>query len=392
LVGAGVIAVAPVAPLPSVQVPEIRVPAVQLTMPEVQLTASIVDIFRFPAFQQYIVNQIGDLARLGVGLGVSAAGLGAAIVAIPQLLATLTQQVLSGQLQEALTTIEEYLIESAGAVVLPTLGAIITNRQRVLAVQSALQVAVPTAIVQFGAGIGDAIDGVVRAFITAGQLLVDAALPLDLGNLVDALVTGTAAVLGSFGQAGQDVVDGIVAAQNTIATAFAQTPPSDTLESRTAAFTAGVTTMPNLSGGSVATFNLEPSTPLDTDPGDALSSDLSGGDLTTLTVTPPSDTPDADEEHSTPKFAVTSRDATPSSGFSGESTSATGDPSTTSRVSKLGSTPVKRATERARDWLKKRDSLSKRDSLPKRDSLTKVAGVDSEPQSPGTTEAGAAAK
>ena len=97
-------------------------------------------------------------------------------------------------------------------MVLPTLGAIITNRQRVLAVQSALQAAVPTAIVQFGAGIGHAIDGVVRAFITAGQLLVATLRHSTWGQ----------------------------------------------------------------------------STPLDTDSGYVLSSDLSGGDLTTLTVTPPS--------------------------------------------------------------------------------------------------------
>ncbi len=143
LIGASVIAVTPVAPLPRAQLPEIHVPAVHLTMPEVQLTASIADIFTFPAFRQYIPNRIDDVVTLGVGLAGSGAGLGASIAQLPGTVVTVTQQILTGQFETALTTIENYLIDWGTAIIEPTLTAIIERRERALAVQTALQTAVP---------------------------------------------------------------------------------------------------------------------------------------------------------------------------------------------------------------------------------------------------------
>jgi hypothetical protein len=95
--------------------------------------------------------------------------------------------VFSRDLLGALTTIETYLVGSLVAVGDPTLAASIERRQRVLAVSEALHEAVPAAV-----------DGVLRASIVAGQGVVDALLPLNLGNLVTVLVGGTQAVLGSF--------------------------------------------------------------------------------------------------------------------------------------------------------------------------------------------------
>jgi hypothetical protein len=57
-------------------------------MPAVQLSASIADIFTFPAFRQFILNQIDDAVTLGVGLAGSAAGLGQALAAQPAAAAT----------------------------------------------------------------------------------------------------------------------------------------------------------------------------------------------------------------------------------------------------------------------------------------------------------------
>jgi hypothetical protein len=178
-------------------------------MPAVQLTASVADIFTFPAFQQYIRNQIDDLVTIGVGLGQSAVALGESIAMIPGATRTVIQQVLSGDLLGALTTIETALVGSIVAVGEPTLAAIIERRQRVLAVQQALQEAVPVAVIGLGTGIFAAVDEVLRASIIAGQGVVDALLPLDLGNLVNALVDGTRLVLGSFVDGGQDIVDGV---------------------------------------------------------------------------------------------------------------------------------------------------------------------------------------
>ena len=115
MIGASVIAVTPLAPLPRAQLPEIHVPAVHLTMPEVQLTASIADIFTFPAFRQYIPNRIDDVVTLGVGLAGSGAGLGASIAQLPGTVVTVTHQILTGQFETALKTIENYLIDSGTA-------------------------------------------------------------------------------------------------------------------------------------------------------------------------------------------------------------------------------------------------------------------------------------
>ena len=229
LVGAGVIAMTPVAPLPAAPLPTFQISAVHLPavqLPRVELTASIADLLTFPALRQFILNRINDLVTLGVGLAQSGAALQQSIAQIPQTLVTVTQQVLSGDLLGALTTIETALVGSIVAVVEPTLNAIIQRRQRSLAVSSALQVAVPTAFFQFVGGLGAGLDEVTRAVITAGQDLVQAVLSLNLGNIVDAVVNGTGLVLGSFVTGAQHVIDGTAAAQQTIATAFAADPPA----------------------------------------------------------------------------------------------------------------------------------------------------------------------
>lgn len=156
LVGASVIAVTPVAPPPPALVPQVHIPEVQ--MPAVQLSASIADIFTFPAFRQYILNQIDDVVTLGIGFARAGAALGQSIALIPETLRTVTQQVLSGDLLGALTTIEAALVGSIVAVGDPILDAIIERRQRVLAVQQALQLAVPEAFFDVVGGIGRGLD------------------------------------------------------------------------------------------------------------------------------------------------------------------------------------------------------------------------------------------
>src|SRR5215217_6639962 len=145
LVGASVIAVTPIAPPPPTFAPQAHIP--EMHMPAVQFTASIADIFTFPALQQFVLNRIDDIVTLGVGFAGSAAGLGQSLSQLPSTLAAVTQQVLSGDLLGALTTVETYLVGSLVAVGEPTLAAIIERRQRYLAVREALQLAVPEAFI-----------------------------------------------------------------------------------------------------------------------------------------------------------------------------------------------------------------------------------------------------
>jgi len=280
IVGASVIAVTPVAPPPLALMPQVHIPEMQ--MPQVQLTASIADIFTFPAFRQYVLNQIDDLVTLGVGLGGSAAGLGQSIAAIPSTLVTATQQVLSGDLLGALTTFETYLVGSLVAIGEPTLAAIIERRQRVLAVSEALQEAVPAALIGLGTGIFAAVDGVLRSSIIAGQGVVDALLPLNLGNLVNALVGGTQLVLGSLADGGQDIVDAIVFAQQTIATALAAQPAAAATAFSAKVSSAEVTDVPDLSR-TTAMVAVSPS--VETDDTAKVSSDVTVSDPTESTPT-----------------------------------------------------------------------------------------------------------
>lgn len=282
LVGASVIAVTPIAPPPPTFAPQAHIP--ELHVPAVQLSASVVDIFTFPALRQFILNRIDDIVTLGVGFAGSAAGLGHSIAQLLPTLVTTAQQVLSGDLLGALTTVETYLVGSIVAVGGPTLAAIIERRQRYLAVREALQVAVPQAIIDVVAGFGGGADTVLRAFIVAGQNLVDAVLSFNPGAIVSAIVDGTTLVLGSVAEGGQQVVDGIVSAQQTIATALASQPdPTVTALSATVA-SQDVTDLPDLSR-KTAMISVSPSSDT-TNTADAKTVDA--------TDTEPTDTVDAE--------------------------------------------------------------------------------------------------
>ena len=82
----------------------------------------------------------------------------------------------------------------------------------------------PEALVALGSGLFVAFDTVARAVITASQNFVNAVLSLSLSNVISATVTGVRDVVTSFGAAGTAAVDGIVAAQTTLATALATRP------------------------------------------------------------------------------------------------------------------------------------------------------------------------
>ena len=216
LMGASVIATSAIAPV------EVAVP--QLSDAAVSLQASVLDIFTFPATQQAIANEVEYAALWAAGLAESGIGIGQSLAAVLPTLITATQQVFARDPLGALTTVEDAAVSAAEVILVPLVASRIDIGQIQLAVESALLLAQPVAAVELGAGLFAALDAVTRAVITAGQNFVDAVLALNLGNIVTATVDGVRDVVASFGTAGQDAVDSIVAAQTTLATALAVRP------------------------------------------------------------------------------------------------------------------------------------------------------------------------
>jgi len=216
LMGASLIATSAIAPV------QVTVP--QFSDAAVSLQASVLDIFTFPAVQQSIVNEVEYAALWAAGLALSGIGVGQSLAAVIPTLITATQQIFARNPLGALTTVEEAAVDAAEAILVPLVASRIDIGQIQLAVESALLLARPVAAVELGGGLFAALNAVTRAVITAGQDFVNAVLSLNLGNIVTATVDGVRGVVASFGTAGQDAVDSIVAAQTTLAVALAERP------------------------------------------------------------------------------------------------------------------------------------------------------------------------
>ncbi|MBU3685447.1 MAG: hypothetical protein EBU23_05475 [Mycobacteriaceae bacterium] len=223
LLGAGVIAGSPALAPTSRELPH-------FAAPEITLQATIFDIFTFPAWQQSVANEVEFVAIRARGLAAGGTALAQSLGQLPATVGTAIQQVLNRDALGALTTIEEWIVSSTENTLIPPVLANIDVGQIQLAIQSALLLAQPTALIQLGSAAFAGADTVARALIIATQGLVDAVVSLNPAAIVQAVVTGVTGVLNSVAVAGQDVVDGIVAAQDTLATALAArpapTPPS----------------------------------------------------------------------------------------------------------------------------------------------------------------------
>ena len=216
LMGASLIVTSVIAPV------EVAVP--RLSDAAVGLQASVLDIFTVPAAQQSLANEVEYAALWAAGLAVSGVGIGESLAAILPTLLTATQQVFARDPLGALTTVEEAAISAGEAILVPLVASRIDIGQIRLAVDSALLLAEPVAAVELGAGLFAALDAVTRAVITAGQNFINAVLSFNLGNIITAAADGVRDVVASFATGGQDAVDGIVAAQTTLALALAQRP------------------------------------------------------------------------------------------------------------------------------------------------------------------------
>ncbi|WP_285031341.1 hypothetical protein [Mycolicibacterium sp. lyk4-40-TYG-92] len=193
-------------------------------MPDIQLTATIADILQFPAFKQWVANQITDLVTIGAGLAKAGQGVGQTISAIPGLVVTATQQVLARDFVGALGTVEAGVIGAVTVIGGPILVSIIARDQRALAVDQALVQAVPVALIGLGTGLLGGFNAVATSAIIATQNVVAALLPINIGNLVTAVVDGIKLVVQGLNTGAGNVIDGIAFAQNTIAKALATQP------------------------------------------------------------------------------------------------------------------------------------------------------------------------
>lgn len=219
LMGAAVIAATPALPSSAPALP-------QLSAPEIALTSSVFDIFKFPVWQQALTNEVEFLAIWTDGLAQGSAGFVQSAVELPAALLTATQQVLNRDPLGALTTVEDWTIAAGEATLVPPVAANIEVGQIQLAIQSALLLAQPVAAVHLGSALFNAFDSITRSFIVAGQNFVDAVLSLNIGNMVRAVIDGVAGVVKGFADGGQAIVDGIVDAQTTLATALRARPIS----------------------------------------------------------------------------------------------------------------------------------------------------------------------
>jgi hypothetical protein len=221
VMAAGVIVTAPPPPaLTALPAPVIH--SVQL--PDIQLTATVADILQFPAFRQWVINQVDDALTIGVGLAKAGQGVGQTISAIPGLVVTVAQQILARDLVGALGTVEAGLIGAVTVIGGPILVSVIERNQRQLAVDQALQQAVPAALIGLGAGLLGGFNDFATSAIIAGQNVVAALLPISIGNLVTAVVDGVKLVVQGLNTGAGNVIDGIAFAQNTIAKALATQP------------------------------------------------------------------------------------------------------------------------------------------------------------------------
>jgi hypothetical protein len=216
LVGASIIATSAISPV-QVTIPRISDAAIELQ-------ASVLDIFNFPAATQAIANEVEYAALWAAGLAEAGIGVAQSLATLPATLITATQQIFSRDPLGALTTVEDAAAAAGEAILVPLVLSQVDIGQIQLAVDSALLLARPEALVQLGAGVYGAWDTVTRAVITAGQNFVNAVLTLNPANIIAAVVGGVQGVAASFVAGGQVAVDGIVAAQTTVATALAARP------------------------------------------------------------------------------------------------------------------------------------------------------------------------
>jgi hypothetical protein len=247
LVSVGVIAASPITPTP----PALLAAAPTISAPAIHATAfELPYLLTLPVVRQYVSNVIESWVVYLGGFAKAGAGLAESIAAIPQTLVTITQQLLTLDLVGAFNTLGAAITDAVIAVGQPLLDSWIERRQKVLAVETAMQAAVPAAFISVVNGALAAANGVTTSVIVGTQNLVAAIATLDLSNIVTATVDGTKGFAVSLAQGAGDIVTGIEGAQLAIATALATPAPGG------AAKTPAVDAVPELGRDKLVTLSV----------------------------------------------------------------------------------------------------------------------------------------
>ena len=230
LVGATAIALAPVAPMPTASpVEQVRAAAATVSA-EFELTAlDLPYILTLPVVRQYIRNWAQNWAVYLQGLAQAGVGAAQSLFAIPGVTVEIIQEVFALDFVAAFDTFTTAVRDSVVAVGQPLLDSLIWRNQKLYAVQTALQSAIPLAYIDVANGFLLAGNVVVTSLIEGTQDLVGAFLTFNLGNIINAAIDGTVNFLGALGDGAGLIVDGIESAQLGIATALAVGPPPPTV-------------------------------------------------------------------------------------------------------------------------------------------------------------------
>jgi hypothetical protein len=218
LVGAGAIAMAPISP--------ISAPPTMMTAPAAVSAAvhsaafEIPYILTLPVVRQSILNQIDYWVIRLQGFADAGTGLVDTLLATPQTLVTITQQLLALDFVGAFDTFSTAATNAVIAVGQPLLDSYVQVNQMNLLVQTALFAAIPTAFISVVNGVLAAGNGVINSAILGTQGVVQAIASLNLSNIVNATIDGAQGFVQALGSGAGDIVAGIEAAQLGITTAL----------------------------------------------------------------------------------------------------------------------------------------------------------------------------
>ena len=226
LVGAGAIAMAPISP--------ISAPPTMMTAPAAVSAAvhsaafEIPYILTLPIVRQSILNQIDYWVIRLQGFAEAGTGLVDTLLATPQTLVTITQQLFALDFVGAFDTFSTAARNAVIAVGQPLLDSYVQVNQMNLLVQTALFAAIPTAFISVVNGVLAAGNGVISSVIVGTQGVAQAIASLDLSNIVNATIDGAQGFVQALGSGAGDIVAGIEAAQLGITTALqAGSVPAD---------------------------------------------------------------------------------------------------------------------------------------------------------------------
>ncbi|MDY7000108.1 MAG: hypothetical protein SW019_26270, partial [Actinomycetota bacterium] len=223
LVGAGAIAVAPVAPpTPDVQ---LRAAVTPVSAEVALVDSQIPYILSLPVLRARIGNWVEQWEVFLQGLALSGAGVVETVAGLPDVTVTIIQQLADLDFQGALNTFVTAVSDAVVDIGEPLLTSWIWRQQNALEVDVALVEAWPQAFIDVATASVNAAGEVVNASLQGASEVAQAILTLNLENIVNAAIEATQGVVASFGTGAGLIVAGIESAQMALAEAWMAGPP-----------------------------------------------------------------------------------------------------------------------------------------------------------------------